>query len=60
MDILNLYMNYVLIYICDFNWLKRFSNLRKFQAFNNRIYENNYNFSEIIFQNINEYIEKKN
>jgi len=47
------------IYICDFNWLKRFSKLRKFQTFNNRIFENNLNFSEIIFQNINEYIEER-
>jgi len=47
------------IYICDFNWLKRFSKLRKFQTFNNKIFENNFNFLEIIFQNINEYMEKR-
>ena len=48
------------IYICDFNWLKRFHKLREFKIFNNNMFKNNYNFSEIIFENINEYIQKRN
>jgi len=48
------------IYICDFNWLKRFSKLREFKTFNKSIFENNLNFSEIIFQNTNEYFQMRN
>ena len=44
------------IYICDFNWLKRFKLLRNFAIHDKSIFEKNYNFSEIIFNNINEYI----
>ena len=44
------------IYICDFNWLKRFKLLRNFNNLNIKIFETNYSFSEIIFENIDEYI----
>ena len=44
------------IYICDFNWLKRFKLLRNFTIHNKNIFERNYSFTEIIFNNINEYI----
>ena len=44
------------IYICDFNWLKRFKLLRYFTILNKNIFEINYSFSEIIFNDISEYI----
>jgi len=44
------------IYICDFNWLKRFKKLENFSVLNNSIFERNYSFNETIFNNINEYI----
>ena len=44
------------IYICDFNWLKRFKLLRNFTILNKNIFERNYSYSEVIFNNINEYI----
>jgi len=42
------------IYICDFNWLKRFKNLRKFNTLNISIFEKEYKFTETIFENITE------
>ena len=47
------------IYICDFNWLKRFKLLRKFDILNNKLFEQNYEFSETIFKNISEYLLKR-
>jgi uncharacterized damage-inducible protein DinB len=44
------------IYIGDFNWLKRFKLLREFKILNKDLFRKNYNFSEIIFSNSNEYI----
>ncbi len=44
------------IYICDFNWLKRFKLLRNFDTLNKSTFEKKYGFSEVIFKNINEYI----
>jgi uncharacterized damage-inducible protein DinB len=48
------------IYICDFNWLKRFKMLRLFEILNNEYFNKNYEFSEIIFKNIQEYILLRN
>jgi len=42
------------IYIGDFNWLKRFKNLRAFNALNKSIFEKEYKFTETIFENIAE------
>ena len=44
------------IYICDFNWLKRFKLLRNFGVLNNTFFERNLGFDKIIFTDINEYI----
>jgi uncharacterized damage-inducible protein DinB len=44
------------VYICDFNWLKRFKGLRDFDTLNKNLFEKNYGFVEIIFSTINEYI----
>jgi len=44
------------IYICDFNWLKRFKLLRDFNTLNKGIFEKSYKFSETIFTSIDEYI----
>ena len=43
------------IYICDFNWLKRFKQLRNFNVLNNEMFEKNYTFTETIFTDITEY-----
>ncbi|MDR0494570.1 MAG: DinB family protein [Treponema sp.] len=48
------------IYICDFNWLKRFKMLRLFETLNNEYFNKNYEFSEIIFKNIQEYFLLRN
>jgi len=48
------------IYICDFNWLKRFKMLQNFNVLNNSIFEKNYVFNETIFENIDEYIILRN
>ena len=47
------------IYIVDFNWLKRFKKLRSFKILDNQIFEGDYKFTEIIFDNINEYTLKR-
>jgi len=44
------------IYICDFNWLKRFKKLREFTVLKNNIFEKDLLFTETIFKNINEYV----
>ena len=48
------------IYICDFNWLKRFRGLREFRIFSNSFFDKNYTFTEILFKNIQEYILMRN
>jgi len=44
------------IYICDFNWLKRFKYLREFIVLRNNVFKKDYLFTETIFKNISEYI----
>jgi len=44
------------IYICDFNWLKRFGELREFNTLSNAFFDKNHSFSETLFQNINDYL----
>jgi len=44
------------IYICDFNWLKRFKNLRSFNTLSGEFFSKNYSFSETIFADKDEYI----
>jgi len=47
------------IYICDFNWLKRYKLLRNFNVLNKDIFETNYKFSETIFKSIDEYLSMR-
>jgi uncharacterized damage-inducible protein DinB len=47
------------IYISDFNWLKRFKFLHKFESLNKKIFLEDYNFTETIFSSINEYISMR-
>jgi uncharacterized damage-inducible protein DinB len=46
------------IYISDYNWLKRYKLLRQFICLD-KYFDKNYSFSEIIFTNINEYINMR-
>jgi len=48
------------LYICDFNWLKRFSKLGDFPVFKEALFSREpYSFSEILFENMGEYLEKR-
>jgi len=48
------------IYICDFNWLKLFSRLRDFITLNESFLSSKrYSTSETIFEDMNEYLDKR-
>lgn len=48
------------LYIADFNWLKRFSKLRKFETFGDPLFNRElFSFSEILFGDMNEYLTKR-
>lgn len=47
------------IYICDFNWLKRFSNLRQFKFIQNEMFNQTLGFDEVILLSIQDYKEKR-
>ena len=48
------------LYICDFNWLKRFSTLRDFAVFKEAFFNREpYPFSEVLFENMGEYLAKR-
>jgi uncharacterized damage-inducible protein DinB len=47
------------LYICDFNWLKRFKNLRPFTTLNEPFFAPEYSFRETLFQDKNEYLSKR-
>ena len=45
------------LYICDFNWLKRFSKLRNFAVFSDSFFDREpYSFSEVLFKDMGEYL----
>ena len=45
------------LYICDFNWLKRYSKYRNFEVFGKSFFNREmYSFSEVIFNDIAEYL----
>jgi uncharacterized damage-inducible protein DinB len=45
------------LYICDFNWLKRFSNLRDFDLFKEPFFGRGpYSFDEVLFADVGEYL----
>lgn len=47
------------IYICDFNWLKRFSNLRQYEYIKNKIFDSDLQFGTIVLQEIDSYIKNR-
>jgi len=48
------------LYICDFNWLKRFSKLRDFNVFGEEFFNREpYSFSDVLFDNMGEYLSKR-
>jgi uncharacterized damage-inducible protein DinB len=45
------------LYVCDFNWLKRFSALRDFAVFKEPFFEREpYSFSQVLFEDMGEYL----
>jgi uncharacterized damage-inducible protein DinB len=47
------------IYISDYNWLKRYNQLRHFVCLDGKYFEKSYSFTEIIFSSISEYIDTR-
>ena len=47
------------IYLADFNWLKRFSKLRKFSYIENPLFNQELRFGSTVFETIGEYLEKR-
>ena len=48
------------IYICDFNWLRRFSGLREFSFIKDPIFKENVTFGTLAFDGIDDYLKKRN
>ena len=48
------------LYICDFNWLKRFSRKRDFSVFKEDLFGREpYSFQEVLFDDMEEYLLKR-
>jgi uncharacterized damage-inducible protein DinB len=47
------------IYLADFNWLKRFSKLRKFSYIHNSLFNQELHFGSVVFDAIEEYLIKR-
>ena len=47
------------IYLADFNWLKRFSKLRKFSYIDNPLFNQELSFSSVPFETIEGYLDKR-
>jgi uncharacterized damage-inducible protein DinB len=48
------------LYICDFNWLTRFSKLRDFVLFRDAFFAREpYPFSEVLFEDMNKYLAER-
>ena len=47
------------IFIGDYTWLNRFRTLRTFKSLRKQYFNKKYNFQEILFENISEYITKR-
>jgi uncharacterized damage-inducible protein DinB len=47
------------LYICDFNWLRRFRNYRDFSALKGPFFDKAYSFSELLFEDPGEYLSKR-
>jgi uncharacterized damage-inducible protein DinB len=46
-------------YIADFNWLKRFSRLRKFSYIGNPLFNEELRFGSTVFESIEEYLDRR-
>ena len=48
------------IYVCDFNWLKRFKNIRPFTTLDNPFFDrDHYPIKETLFEDMGEYLAKR-
>jgi uncharacterized damage-inducible protein DinB len=47
------------LYICDFNWLRRFKNYRDFSVLQDPFFDKAYSFSELLFEDPGEYLSKR-
>ena len=47
------------IYLADFNWLKRFSKLRKFSYIDNALFKQELGYGSVVFETIEEYLDKR-
>ena len=47
------------IFITDYTWLNRFRESNNFKALNKEYFNKNYSFSEILFENISEYLRMR-
>ena len=47
------------IYLADFNWLKRFSKLRKFSYIENALFNQELVYGSVVFETIEEYLDKR-
>jgi len=47
------------LYICDFNWLRRFKNYRDFSTLKDSFFDKAYSFSELLFEDLSEYLSKR-
>jgi uncharacterized damage-inducible protein DinB len=47
------------LYICDFNWLRRFRNYRDFSTLKGPFFDKPYSFSELLFEDSGEYLSKR-
>jgi uncharacterized damage-inducible protein DinB len=48
------------LYVCDFNWLKRFSKFRSFAVFEDPFFSRDpYSFKEVLFEDVREYLSKR-
>lgn len=48
------------LYICDYNWLKRFSKFRAFDIFTDSFFNREpYSFKEVIFEDMGEYLASR-
>jgi len=47
------------LYIGDYNWLKRFGRLRLFTGLSNSFFDDDYLFSQTLFDNMEEYLAKR-
>ena len=47
------------LYICDFNWLKRFKAIRSFAILDNPFFDQNFSFKDTIFPDMEDYLAKR-